>query len=663
MSNLFPISQALLQMYRERSGDPSFWAEPLNALSNASFVIAAALALELAISRQALKPSTLALILLAGAIGCGSFLFHTVPSYHTMWLDIIPIALFQVLFLWLISRKLLSTSNWMTAGIVTAVVGSSFALMPIHHPLNGSLFYMPSFLSMIVFSALWAKRSTAEPYLLCVTTCVFALAITARSMDWIVPWPFGSHFLWHLLNGIVVYTTLRTWIHTTSNKEVHRVSSSLPRRLLKTTIVLVAMLPLAWAGHFGYRSWRFHTLDKPNWIPWNFTHMDWLLDTNRIPRSGEIFPLVQKTNSTSDSPTEVVEFLDIVFNFNDQPKTIREWIETTGTTGMVVMADNEVAFEQYYRGNCAESKAISWSVAKSFVSAMVGFAVAEGKIRLQDPVDKHVSFLKKSGYSDVSIQDVLEMSTGIDFSENYADPDSGINQLGREIFFGRSTNKWIANLQKKPGLSGKEFDYISVNTQVLGMVLEAATGKKLASYMQEKLWSRLGAESDALWLTDAHGTELGFCGLCMRTRDYARFGLLYLNQGRNQKGEQLLSPQWIQDSVTPRTDYLQPGRKLYNDMPGVPELGYAYQFWIPQGEEGEYIAIGVYGQFIYINPMRRVVIAKNSAYVHYKDDGELKEYESIEAFRTISRLVATRPTLQKSAVDLRLDTRNDSFGP
>ena len=102
---------------------------------------------------------------------------------------------------------------------------------------------------------------------------------------------------------------------------------------------------------------------------------------------------------------------------------------------------------------------------------------------------------------------------------------------------------------------------------------------------------------------------------------------------------------------------------MYNDMPGVPELGYAYQFWIPQGEEGEYIAIGVYGQFIYINPMRRVVIAKNSAYVHYKDDGELKEYESIEAFRTISRLVATRPTLQKSAADLLLDTRNDSFGP
>ena len=96
MPNQFQISQALLKMYRERSGDPTFWAEPLNALSNASFVIAAAFALELAISKRALKPSTLALILLAGAIGCGSFFFHTVPSYPTMWLDIECIPLIAI---------------------------------------------------------------------------------------------------------------------------------------------------------------------------------------------------------------------------------------------------------------------------------------------------------------------------------------------------------------------------------------------------------------------------------------------------------------------------------------------------------------------------------------------------------------------------------------
>ncbi len=348
---------------------------------------------------------------------------------------------------------------------------------------------------------------------------------------------------------------------------------------------------------------------------------------------------------TADKQANAVTLIDTVFNFDGQTTAISEWIERSGTTGLVVVADNQVAFEQYYQGNTADSLAISWSVAKSFVSALIGFAVDEGKISLQDPVDKHVPLLKGSGYEGVSIQDVLEMSSGIDFSEDYADPDSGINQLGQQIFFGRSTNTWIAKLQKKPGLSGKEFDYISVNTQVLGMVLEAATEQKLSSYMHEKLWSRLGAEADALWLTDAHGTELGFCGLCMRTRDYARFGLLYLNQGRNLEGEQLLPAQWIQDSVTPRTSYLKPGSKLFQDKPGIPEMGYAYQFWIPQGEEGEFMAIGVYGQFIYVNPVRRVVIAKNSAYVNYKDDGELMEYKTIEAFRAIVRQVSTGPSL------------------
>ncbi len=213
---MFLIGQSLLEMYRERSGDPAFWAEPINALTNVSFVIAAAFALDLAVRRQALRPSTLVLIALTAAIGFGSFLFHTMPSYRTMWLDIIPITLFQVLFLWLISQKLLSTNGWMSAGIVIAVVGSSFALLPIQEPFNGSLFYMPSLVALVAFGALWAKRNIAEPYLLGGAACFFALAITARSIDLIVPWPFGTHFLWHLLNGLVVYAALRAWIIATS---------------------------------------------------------------------------------------------------------------------------------------------------------------------------------------------------------------------------------------------------------------------------------------------------------------------------------------------------------------------------------------------------------------------------------------------------------------
>lgn len=217
---MLQVSQELLQMYRERSGDPAFWAEPFNALSNASFLMAAAFAVDLAIRRQAFTISAIVLISIAGVIGCGSFLFHTIPLPLTKWLDILPIMLFQIIFLWLISRDLLSANGWIAAGVVIVVVGSSLALMPIRQPLNGSLFYIPSLVAMFAFGTLWAKRRRTEPFILLGGACCFAFAITARSIDWVVPWSSGTHFLWHLVNGIVVYAALRTWIVSITVRKV-----------------------------------------------------------------------------------------------------------------------------------------------------------------------------------------------------------------------------------------------------------------------------------------------------------------------------------------------------------------------------------------------------------------------------------------------------------
>ncbi len=396
-------------------------------------------------------------------------------------------------------------------------------------------------------------------------------------------------------------------------------------RLLKQATLLLALLGLVWLGHQAWRGWQFKTLFAPERIVKNFRSMHKLFHSNLISNYG---PVCELESALRTLPKD--------FSFNGKQRAISDWISQSGTTGLVVMANGKLAFEKYYQGNDASTQAISWSVGKSFVSALIGFAVADGSIKsLQDPVSDYVPLLKQSGYNDVSILDVLEMSSGIDFNEDYGDPDSGINQLGWEIFRGRSTNKWIAKLPKvKP--AGTVNHYISVDTQVLGMVLEAATEQKLATYMEKKLWSRLGPEGDARWLTDAHGTELAFAGLNVRTRDYARFGQLYLDEGRNLKGEQLLPAQWVHDSVTPRTAYLRPGRSTQF---GQPELGYAYQFWIPQSDEGEFMAIGVYGQFIYVNPTRKVVIVKNSAYINYNVDGDRMEYEALEAFRAIARQV------------------------
>jgi len=204
--------ELILLLYRERDGDPGFWAEPLNAISNASFLIAAGFALHLAKRRNAMTPLTLTLITIAATVGVGSFLFHTATSPLTKWLDIGPIALFQVLVFWVVCRWMLGMSQGVSVGVAATIVVASFALMPISAVLKGSLFYLPSLIAMSILGAMWAEKAKSERYLLVNATSCFAIAITARTVDWMVPWSFGTHFLWHLLNGVVVYLVLRTWI-------------------------------------------------------------------------------------------------------------------------------------------------------------------------------------------------------------------------------------------------------------------------------------------------------------------------------------------------------------------------------------------------------------------------------------------------------------------
>ena len=321
------------------------------------------------------------------------------------------------------------------------------------------------------------------------------------------------------------------------------------------------------------------------------------------------------------------------YEYDGKTKKISEWIKRTDTTGIIVLKDGEVIFENYFNGNDKYTHAIVFSVSKSFVSFLIGVALEEGKIiSLNDPVDKYAPSLKGSGYEGVSIKHVLQMSSGIQFTEDYDDLKSDIVRLSAAFAVG-SLDKFIASLknEKTPGSYNK---YISADTQVLGMVLKGATKKSLTDYMQEKLWSKLGAEDNAEWLTDKKSVELALGGLNATIRDLARFGLLYLNEGRNFKGEQLVSSDWVKASVTPDAPHLMPGR----DNPASDWLlGYGYQWWIPEIPEGDYAAIGIYGQFIYVHPEYNVVIAKTSAYADYDNTWEEMELESLHVFRSIAK--------------------------
>ena len=320
-----------------------------------------------------------------------------------------------------------------------------------------------------------------------------------------------------------------------------------------------------------------------------------------------------------------------------QTKSTAQFMEDTQTTGLIVTRGGTVVYEEYFLGNSASSRCILWSVSKSIVSALVGIVVEEGLIRdLSDPVTAYVPSLAGSGYDGVSIKDALQMSSGIRFIEDYADPKSDVNRMGSiSVGVGGTLESFLGKLEneREPGSSWK---YASSDTQVLGMVLRVATGRDLASYAQEKLWQPAGMEADAHWLVDKAGVEAAFGGLNVVLRDMARFGNIYLNNGF-WNGRQIISPEWIRASITPDAPRL---RLVESDGSGV-NMGYGYQWWVPDGEEGDFLAMGIYGQAVYVNPRRGVVVAKTSAYRDYLKDGKAMELESVEFFRAIARAFGT----------------------
>ena len=361
---------------------------------------------------------------------------------------------------------------------------------------------------------------------------------------------------------------------------------------------------------------------EPEKIDENFRSLYLKYPSNTVRRGNPVYDL-------SESPRKLAE----TYVYDGQTKRIEDWIDATDTTGLIVLKDGAIAFESYFRGNSRATRSIAMSVSKSIVSFLVGVAVTDGSIAsLQDPVDRYAPELKGSGYEGVSLKNVLQMSSGIRFYEDYEDLKSDLVRMVVSFTTG-SLNEFITTLtnERRPGTFNR---YVSADTQVLGMVLEGATGKKLTDYTREKLWGHLGAEFDAEWLTDPTGTEMAFGGFNAALRDYARFGLLYLNEGRNFQGRQLVPASWVKASVTPDAPHLMPGR---NNPDSSFPMGYGYQWWIPENPEGDFLAIGIYGQFIYVHPGHKVVIAKTSAYVDYNNSGEEMEFESVEAFRAIAR--------------------------
>jgi len=319
--------------------------------------------------------------------------------------------------------------------------------------------------------------------------------------------------------------------------------------------------------------------------------------------------------------------LQVFFTYNGVTRPLDTWLQETVTTGFLVVHKDAIVYEQYWHGNNKDSKATSMSVSKSFTSALVGIAIGDGLIAsVNDPITKYVPFLRDSGYKGVPIRHILEMSSGIDFTEEYDDQESDIMQMVGAVSLGTPIKDYAAALPAAQR-SGKKFNYASIDTNILGFLIEAVTGKSPAQYLEEKIWGPLGMESNAYWNLDNTGTVLTFMGLNATARDYAKFGRLYMNNGYA-NGQQIVPPFWVRESLRPDKCYL----RLKNHYWKGWTIGYGYQWWIPKGRNGEFMAIGVWGQYIYVNPAHNLIIVKTSA-----DPGfDTRDMESLAAFRAVA---------------------------
>ena len=328
------------------------------------------------------------------------------------------------------------------------------------------------------------------------------------------------------------------------------------------------------------------------------------------------------------------------YSFEGQQKSVEEFFTETDTTALLVLKEGQMVLERYALTGGPDVHWISWSVSKSFVSALVGIAVHEGHIRsVEDPISDYIPVPKGSAYHGVSIKNVLQMSSGARWNEDYSDPSCDVFRLAAAMGGAMSLEEFVAGMatESPPGTVCR---YNSGETQALGMLLAYATKRTLSDYMQEKLFEPLGMNAAGYWLVDKTGKEMAFAGLNLIARDFIKIGELYRNDGV-WNGQQVVPAAWVKASITADASHLVPGKPWLSDH--TLPFGYGYQWWLPAGQDGEFTALGIYNQVVYADRSRGVVIYKQSANRSYgtsKDEATNREIETIEFVRSIARHIA-----------------------
>ncbi|HQV04113.1 MULTISPECIES: serine hydrolase domain-containing protein [unclassified Novosphingobium] len=288
--------------------------------------------------------------------------------------------------------------------------------------------------------------------------------------------------------------------------------------------------------------------------------------------------------------------------------------------GIVIIQDGKIRFERYGLGFDAKGRWTSFSVAKSFTSTLVGAAIKDGYIKsLEDKVSTYVPGLRGSAYDDVSVRQLLTMSSGVRWNEDYEDPNADVARFN-EAKPEAGMDATVSYMRKLPRAHppGEVWHYNTGETNLIGVLVSSATKKPLTQYLQEKLWQPAGMEAKATWLLGPTGHEIAGCCIQAATRDYARFGLFVLGGGKG-----AVPDDWFAQATTKQKDIGEPGH------------GYGFQWWTY--DDGSVAAQGIFGQGIFIDPKRHLVIASNANWTRATLGPEGKAREAF--YRQIQALI------------------------
>ncbi|MBO6505830.1 MAG: beta-lactamase family protein [Kordiimonadaceae bacterium] len=315
-----------------------------------------------------------------------------------------------------------------------------------------------------------------------------------------------------------------------------------------------------------------------------FAHMDRFAPSRALPASGTPYPLATELDAS---------LMGVTYSVDGQNFTVESLLGQEPLMGMAVLQGDTIRLEHYAPDHTPESTWVSFSVTKSFTSTLIGAALKDGYITsLDDTVETYLPRLRGTDYGSVKVRHILQMASGIAWNENYEDPESDVAQAGAHQ--GVALTDYISKL-KRAHPAGEVFNYNTAESNLAGEILRAAIGNNAATYMNDKIWQAFGMEHDATWLLAApNGQETGGCCISASLRDYARMGLVAKKGGMLPSGESILPEGWMDMATTPSKGF----------------DGYGYKWWLLQ--DGAYTASGIFGQMIFIDPKRDLVIAVHS---------------------------------------------------